>query len=186
MTSPIGLVVRRTTRPNATKPMMSRIGKSRNHGPPRRPSWNPPPNVAPNQPATNTNRKNSPIPNAIRRKKRPRIAPQPSGERGGKGSSSGHHGGRNPGPRPGPRGRSCIGEPIADSVERQDVPGTPRCWLDLSTEVLHVGVDRALVGLDRHAVHGIEELGPREDAAGFARQGRQELELGGGELDRRA
>src|SRR4029453_1210719 len=167
MTSPIGLAVRRTSLPNARKPTSSRIGKTRNHGPPRRPSWNPPPNVAPSHPATNTNRKKTPIPIAIRRKNRPRIAPQSSEERGGKGSSAGHQGGR----RPGPRRRSCIGEPIADAVDRHDVPGGARCGFDLPTEVLHVGVDRSLVGLDRHTVHGIEQLCARENGAGVARGG---------------
>src|SRR4249919_1145274 len=179
MTSPIGLVVRRTTRPNATKPMMSRIGKSRNHGPPRRPSWSPPPNVAPNQPATNTNRKNSPTPIAIRRTNRLRIAPQPSAERGGKGSSDGHHGGR----PPGPRRRSCIGEPVADAMDSDDVPrGTGR-GLDLPADVLHVRIDRALVGLDRDAVYGVEQLGAGEHTTGLAREGHEELKLGRREVD---
>jgi hypothetical protein len=46
-----------------------------------------------------------------------------------------------------------------------------------------VSVDRTLVGLERFAVNGVEQLGAGEDAAGLGRQGRQQLELGRGQVD---
>ena len=46
-----------------------------------------------------------------------------------------------------------------------------------------MGVDRALVRFDRHPVERIQQLSAREHAAGLAHEGRQELELRGGEVD---
>ena len=46
-----------------------------------------------------------------------------------------------------------------------------------------MGVDRALVRLEGDAVHRIEQLGAREDAARLAGHRREELELGCRQLD---
>ena len=46
-----------------------------------------------------------------------------------------------------------------------------------------MGIDRALVRLERDAVDGVEQLAAREDAAGLPGQREQQLELGRGEVD---
>ena len=40
-----------------------------------------------------------------------------------------------------------------------------------------MGVDRPLIGLERHPVQYLEQLGAGEDPTGLARHGRQQLEL---------
>src|SRR5262245_32877269 len=180
MTSPIGRAVLRIARPNTMKPITNTIGKNRNQG--KKPLCSPCdhrlPNTVPRNPIRKTNRKKIPNPIAMRRTKRPRI-PLHWPPCGGKGSSGGHHGGGPPRQRP----NSGIGEPVADAVDGQDVAGGAGLGLDLAADVLHVGIDRALVGLDRHAVHRVEQLPAGEHASGFGDQGGQELELGGGEFD---
>ena len=58
--------------------------------------------------------------------------------------------------------------------------------LDLLAQVLDVGVDRPLVGLEGDAVDRVQELAAGEHPARLADHGGQELELGRGELDRPA
>src|SRR5215204_2513009 len=49
-------------------------------------------------------------------------------------------------PRAGPG--SGIGEPVANAVDGEEVAGVTGGWLDLLAQVLDVGVDRPLVGLE--------------------------------------
>ena len=46
-----------------------------------------------------------------------------------------------------------------------------------------MGVDRSFVRLEAHAVNRVEKLAPREHAPRLTRHRRDELELGGGEVD---
>src|SRR5947208_14971626 len=66
-------------------------------------------------------------------------------------------------------------EPVSDPVDREQIPGRGGIVLELPADVLHVRVDRALVGLERHAVHGIEQLRTREHATRIACERREEL-----------
>src|SRR6266508_1898966 len=177
-------------------------GSGSQNPPPRGPPWpKPPPSQRTKTPlATDVSRKNSRNSRPTRRLKRRRLRQsQPPGPAGGNGSPSGHQGGRpHGGPPPDDRGRahggpdlgpylwSRIGEPVPDAVDGQQVarPGGGR--LKLLADVLDVGVDRPLVGLERDPVHRVEELAAGEDAARLAHQHRQELELGRRQLDRLA
>jgi hypothetical protein len=78
---------------------------------------------------------------------------------------------------------SVIGEPVADTVDGEHVARPADLGLDLAAEVLHVSVDRALVRFDRDAVQCIQQLPAREDAPRLSDERRQELELGGREVD---
>jgi hypothetical protein len=54
------------------------------------------------------------------------------------------------GPRPLPPAsadvtRSVIGEPVADAVHGEHVPGLSDLWFDLAAEALQVGIDRPLI-----------------------------------------
>src|SRR5204863_9245371 len=73
-------------------------------------------------------------------------------------------------------------EAVADPVDREEISGTCRIGLELVPDVLHVRVDRPLVGLERDTVHRVEKLRSREDAARLARHGGDELELGRGQI----
>src|SRR5438093_7043574 len=64
-----------------------------------------------------------------------------------------------------------LGEAIAHSVHRQQVPRARWIRLELVPNVLHMRVDSALVGFERHSVHRVEELRAREDATGFSSHG---------------
>ena len=81
--------------------------------------------------------------------------------------------------------RPAVRHAVADAVDGEEVPRRARVGLDLAADVLDVGVDRPLVRLEGHAVDRVEQLRAREDAPGLARQRRQQLELGGGQLDSR-
>src|SRR5438270_9454825 len=76
-----------------------------------------------------------------------------------------------------------VPEPVPDPVHREEMARLAGIRLELSADVLHVRVDRAFVRLECDAVHRVEELRPREHAARLAGERRDELELGGGELD---
>ena len=130
---------------------------------------------------------------------------------GGHGSSWGHHGGGPPRPhrggrcgrggrggrprhggRPGGGPGSGPGASVMWSVRRTGSRrrrrsgrrrGGVRIRLELAADVLHVGVDRALVRLEGHAVDGVEQLRPGEDPAGLAGERREQRELGRRELD---
>ena len=56
--------------------------------------------------------------------------------------------------------------------------GGRRRGLELAAQVPDVAVDRPLVRLEREPVDRVEQLRPRPDAAGLARERRQQLELG--------
>src|SRR3954464_8413739 len=58
-----------------------------------------------------------------------------------------------------------------------------RARLDLPPQVLHVRVDRALVAVVVVALHAVDELEAREDAAGRAGEREQQLELRRRQLD---
>ena len=76
-----------------------------------------------------------------------------------------------------------LGKAIANSVHRQQVSRARGIRLELVPNVLHVRVDSALVGFERHTVHGVEKLRAREDAAGLSSHRGDELELGRREID---
>src|SRR6266508_333607 len=190
MTSPTGAAMRRTTRPatsTATGTPTPRTGSGTSGGPPRGPPGPPGPPKPPERSltaialATKVSPKNSAnrMPKRLGNRRRP--PPHPPGPRGGNGSVSGHHGGRRPGPR-----RSGIGEPVPDAVDGEQVPGASRHRLELLADVLDMGVNRPLVGLERDAVDRVQELATGEHAARLAHQRRKELELGRGQLDRPA
>src|SRR5437773_5056133 len=80
------------------------------------------------------------------------------------------------------RSRAVVREAISHAVHREQVARLARIRLELPADVLHVRVDRALVRLERDAVHRVEELRPCEDAARCARERGEELELGRREL----
>jgi len=63
-------------------------------------------------------------------------------------------------------------------MHRLQVPRLTGIRLELATDVLHVRVDRALVRLERDAVHGVEQLRPGEDPAGLPGERGEQLELG--------
>src|SRR3954470_8472268 len=58
-----------------------------------------------------------------------------------------------------------------------------RVRLDLAPQVLHVRVDRALVAVVVVALHPVDQLEAREDAAGRAGEREEQLELRRRELD---
>ncbi len=127
----------------------------------------------------------------MRRMNERRIRWRASALSGGNGSPSGHQGGRWPrrpigsmvpigGP---PRGRhSARRYPTPYTVS--EVARRARIRLELAADVLDVGVDRALVRLEGDAVDLVQQLRAREDPPGLAGHGRQERELGGGQLHR--
>src|SRR5712692_5510985 len=78
--------------------------------------------------------------------------------------------------RPSPLCR--LGEAVADSEHRLDVLRT-----DLLADVLDVGVDRALVGLESDASHGVQQLRAGEHPARLARHRGSDLELALGQID---
>src|ERR1700709_2930826 len=63
------------------------------------------------------------------------------------------------------------------------VPGDSS-GLELAADVLHMAVDGAIVRLGVGAARGVEQLGAGEDPAGVAGESGEDLELGGGEVDR--
>src|SRR5438105_2316936 len=71
-----------------------------------------------------------------------------------------------------------LGEAIAHAEHRLDV-----LLADLLADVLDVGVDRALVRLEGHTPHRIEQLGSREHAARLTRHQSHDLELALGQVD---
>src|SRR5690348_6745070 len=75
------------------------------------------------------------------------------------------------GPEAAPSGGSLrrrrFGEAVPDSENRQQVARRARVRLDLAADVLDVSVDGALVRLERHAAHGIQQLRAREHPAGL-------------------
>src|SRR5262245_10887266 len=81
-------------------------------------------------------------------------------------------GGPSPGRGRGPRDGSCarpnLGEAVPETVDGLDVARAGRVGLDLAAQVLDVGVDGALVGLERDPVEGVEQLSAGEDAARLA------------------
>src|SRR5438876_8035560 len=151
--------MRRTARPNATKPA-KRTPNPRTPAAIVRPRCSPRPR-APESSATasplarKTSAKNPASTRPTRRTKRRRPPGHPPGPRhplppaGGNGSPSGHQGGRmrdpwNPGRRQGGpkrvgRGSSLIGEPIPHAVDGEQVPGPPVARFHLLADVLHVG-----------------------------------------------
>src|SRR5262249_57880643 len=70
---------------------------------------------------------------------------------------------------------------VAHAVHGEEISRAARVRLELPPDVLDVGIDRTLVSLQGDPVESVEELSPREDAPGRAGQGREQLELGGGE-----
>src|SRR5438552_12233534 len=178
MTSPIGAAMRRTARAS-TKPARA----SRTRPPANAPGIEPRCPFAPTKSATaralapKTTTKSVRSRTTPRRRKNVRMPGHPPagperhapGPRGGHGSPSGHQGGRNPlgaGTRRWGSPLSGIGEPVPDAVHGQQVTGTTGRRLDLLADVLHVGVDRSLVRLERDPGHGREQLGALEHPAG--------------------
>src|SRR5438876_3686960 len=78
--------------------------------------------------------------------------------------------------------RAVIREAIPHAVHGEQITWLARVGLELAADVLHMRVDRALVGLEGDAVDRVEELRAREHAARRARERREELELRGREL----
>src|SRR4029077_6126869 len=78
---------------------------------------------------------------------------------GGPCSSSGPQGGRSPRRRD-LTGSACllVGHAVADSEDGLQALRCPRVVLDLAAQVLDMGVDRALVRLERDALDGREQL----------------------------
>src|SRR6266542_2726770 len=76
-----------------------------------------------------------------------------------------------------------VGEAVAHAEDGEQIARRVRLRLELATDVLHMGVDRALVRLEGDAMHRIEELGAREHASRLAGHRGEELELRRGELD---
>ncbi len=83
-------------------------------------------------------------------------------------------------------GASQISELVAGAVDRQHVFGTVRVGFELAPDVLDVCVNGSIERLDIFTADGIEQLRAGEDAAGAARQGRDQLELGRRDVDRLA
>src|SRR5947208_921307 len=79
---------------------------------------------------------------------------------------------------------SALGEGVADSPHGQDEGGRGGIVLDLLAKVADVDVDRLLVLVERLVVaEELEELGPRVDPAGPAREMAEDLELRRREAD---
>src|SRR5437879_938325 len=76
-----------------------------------------------------------------------------------------------------------IREAVADAEDGEQVAGIVGLRLDLPAQVLDVGIDGAFVRFDGHAMNRAEQLGARKDAPRLASHGRQQLELGLGQLD---
>ena len=72
----------------------------------------------------------------------------------------------------GPLGPKCLGisELVPDAVHGEDQPGAPGLRLELASQVFDMGIHRALIGLEGHAVQGVEQLGAGVDAARMASQ----------------
>src|SRR2546427_12906714 len=81
--------------------------------------------------------------------------------------------------RPSPcRSTPLVREPVTDAEYRQQVPWIVRIRLHLAAQVLDVGVDGALVRLERDPANGTQQLSAAEDPPRLTRHGRQQLELG--------
>src|SRR5437773_1021032 len=74
-------------------------------------------------------------------------------------------------------------EPISHPEDGFDHPGVAGITFNLAPEVLHMGVDRALVALELVAPHSIDQLVAGVDASRRAGEGNQNPPLGGGQLD---
>src|SRR5256885_12693969 len=90
--------------------------------------------------------------------------------------------GREAAPSAGSFRRRRLGEAIPNPENRKQVARRPRVGLDLPADVLDVSVDSALVRLEGHAAHRIQQLRAGEHAARLARQGREQLKLGLGQI----
>src|SRR5256712_11520012 len=82
--------------------------------------------------------------------------------------------------------RSFFGEFVAHAVDRQDVPRPARIRLELSTDVLDVRINGALIRFKCDPVDLVEELPTRKDSPRLPRQRHQELEFCGGQRHRAA
>src|SRR5258708_10388404 len=71
--------------------------------------------------------------------------------------------------------RRRLGEAVSDPENRQQIARGPRVGLDLAPDVLDVSVDSALIRLERHAAHRIQQLRAGEHPARFARPGSEQL-----------
>src|SRR5438093_12373914 len=86
--------------------------------------------------------------------------------------------------RPSPcRSTPLVREPVTDAEYRQQVAWIVRIRLHLAAQVLDVGVDGALVRLERDPANGTQQLSAAEDPPRLPRHGRQQLELGRRQLD---
>src|SRR5256886_9646407 len=81
------------------------------------------------------------------------------------------------------RSTPLVREPVTDAEYRQQVPWIVRIRLHLAAQVLDVGVDGALVRLERDPANGTQQLSAAEDPPRLTRHGRQQLELGRRQLD---
>src|SRR5579862_6841355 len=80
--------------------------------------------------------------------------------------------------------RSALGKRIADAPDGLHEGGMRRVVLELVPEVADVDVDRLLVLVEGLVVaEQVEQLGPRVDPAGAAREVAEDLELGRGQAD---
>src|SRR6185437_14028135 len=77
-------------------------------------------------------------------------------------------------------------ELVANTPDRLDVPRLRRVKLDLLAQAADVDGDGAGVTKVADVPDGVEELLPREDLARVSREEEQQLELLGGEIQRRA
>src|ERR1044072_137781 len=75
-------------------------------------------------------------------------------------------------------------ELVADAVNSEEVFRISRIGLELAPHVLDGCVDGTVERFDFDAANGIEQLRAREHAARLARERGDELELGGGQIDR--
>jgi len=79
---------------------------------------------------------------------------------------------------------TLVRELVAHAVHRQHVARIPGIGFELAPHVLDVRVDRAVERLHLHASNRVEQLRAGEDPPGLARERREQLELGRGEIDR--
>src|SRR5262245_5899962 len=83
----------------------------------------------------------------------------------------------------GVRSIARIRQPISDPEHREQMSRRSRLGLDLPADVLDVGIDGALVGLERDTVNRVQQLRSGEYATGLSGHRRKQLELSGCQLD---
>jgi hypothetical protein len=84
--------------------------------------------------------------------------------------------------------RTCrlpeLPEQITAAMDRRDRRGAVRRIAELAPQVGNMHVDRAVERTERAAEHGLRDALLADDAARFAKQQREEVEIGRGQRDR--